>query len=159
MNDFFEIRRATPDDVPLIIAHRRGMFQAMGYQDADQLDAMEAGFRSWVKNKIARGEWITWITVDAATQTPAASASLWIQEWPVGPISPSGEKGHVLNVYTCPEYRRRGLARRLMQTIIQYCQEQGIPVITLHASEDGRPLYESLGFWPDNGMIKRLEHQ
>jgi GNAT superfamily N-acetyltransferase len=62
----------------------------------------------------------------------------------------------VLNVYTHPDYRRRGLARRLMLAVEAWCREHGIPVLTLHASPDGQHLYESLGFGPTNFVIKRL---
>ena len=36
------IREGTPDDLPLVLRHRRGMFRDMGYRDEERLDAMEA---------------------------------------------------------------------------------------------------------------------
>jgi GNAT superfamily N-acetyltransferase len=58
----------------------------------------------------------------------------------------------VLNVYTEPDFRRRGLARRVMETIAAWCAAQGLSRVFLHASDAGRPLYESLGFEPTNEM-------
>ena len=55
-----------------------------------------------------------------------------------------------------PEYRRRGIARQIMQTMISWCKQQGFARITLHASEHGRHLYESLGFVPNNEMRLNL---
>ena len=57
-----------------------------------------------------------------------------------------------MNVYTEPAHRRRGLSRRLMSELIAWCRAHGITRITLHASTDGRPLYEGLGFTPTNEM-------
>ncbi len=36
------IREGTPDDLPLVLRHRRGMFRDMGDRDEERLDAMEA---------------------------------------------------------------------------------------------------------------------
>jgi GNAT superfamily N-acetyltransferase len=63
-----------------------------------------------------------------------------------------GAEGYILNVYTEPEHRRRGLARELMEVILAWCRENHIARITLHASEEGRALYEGLGFVPTDEM-------
>jgi GNAT superfamily N-acetyltransferase len=62
----------------------------------------------------------------------------------------------ILNMFTEPTFRRRGLARMLMQTMIAWCREQGYKTVALHASDEGRPLYESLGFQPTNEMRLHL---
>ena len=59
-------------------------------------------------------------------------------------------------MYTEPEHRRRGLARMIMMALLELCRESGWAVVHLHASSDGRPLYESLGFQAANEMILKL---
>jgi GNAT superfamily N-acetyltransferase len=59
-------------------------------------------------------------------------------------------KAFVLNVYVKPEFRRRGIARDIMKTLLEWCREQGFDSVSLHASIEGRPLYEELGFRPTN---------
>lgn len=49
-------------------------------------------------------------------------------------------------VLTRPEYRRQGLARRLMEDVIAIAEHRGIHTLKLDATDEGRPLYESLGF-------------
>jgi GNAT superfamily N-acetyltransferase len=49
-------------------------------------------------------------------------------------------------VLTCPEYRRQGLARRLIEDAITAAERMGIRTLKLDATDEGRPLYESLGF-------------
>jgi GNAT superfamily N-acetyltransferase len=63
-----------------------------------------------------------------------------------------GREGLVLNVYVERAWRRRGVARRLMQEIFAWASEAGIVRIVLHASADGRALYEALGFVDTNEM-------
>ena len=49
-------------------------------------------------------------------------------------------------VLTRPECRRQGLARQLMEDVIAIAQRRGVRTLKLDATDDGRPLYESLGF-------------
>ena len=65
-------------------------------------------------------------------------------------------RAYILNMYTEPEYRGRGIARRIMQAILNRCCVEGFGLVSLHASAQGRPLYESLGFEPTNEMRLRL---
>jgi GNAT superfamily N-acetyltransferase len=59
----------------------------------------------------------------------------------------------VVNVYIEPEYRRQGLARRLMEAILAWSREQGVERVSLHASTMGQPLYEALGFTRSNEFV------
>jgi len=61
-------------------------------------------------------------------------------------------------VLTRPEYRGQGLARRLMEDAIASAQEQGIRTLMLDATDQGRPLYESLGFSPEHA-VERWERK
>ena len=64
-------------------------------------------------------------------------------------------EGLVVSMWTEPSHRRRGLGNRVMDAILQWCRARGIRRLTLHASSEGRPLYERFGFRPTNEM--RLE--
>lgn len=56
------------------------------------------------------------------------------------------ENAYVNAVYVRPEYRRRGIASALMQLIVEWSRERGCSSVRLRASDDGRFLYEALGF-------------
>lgn len=45
-----------------------------------------------------------------------------------------------------PDYRRRGIARSLMETSLDYLRQRGVACIKLDATPLGQPLYEQLGF-------------
>ena len=55
-------------------------------------------------------------------------------------------------MYTEPHVRRQGLARRILQIMMDWCRANGFASVSLHASTAARPLYESLGFLPTNEM-------
>lgn len=156
MTTGFTLRLATADDIPLMVFHRRRMFEDMGDSDAGLLDKMEPEFARWAKNKLQTGEFMTWFAVDPSNVV-AAGAALWLMAWIPGPNSTLtgpkiGIRPYLLNVYTEPAYRRLGLARLLVTEIVEYCRAQGYTRLSLHASREGRPLYESLGFEGTNEM-------
>ena len=59
---------------------------------------------------------------------------------------PTGKRAHIMNVYTKKEYRRQGIARKMVEILIDNAKRKGVTEISLDATESGRPLYESLGF-------------
>jgi len=63
-----------------------------------------------------------------------------------------GPEAIVLNVFTERAWRRQGIAEQLMQHVIDWAKHNGIARLVLHASTDGRPLYERLGFEATNEM-------
>jgi GNAT superfamily N-acetyltransferase len=151
----FVISPATEDDAEIIAHHRRAMFSDMGYGDEAVLDHMAAAFRPWLTERMARGEYLAWIARSADGRT-AAGLGLWLMPWPPHMLGGNAPRGNILNVYTEPEFRRQGIARRLMQTAIAWCRSNGVVLVILHASADGRALYESLGFQPTNEMRMAL---
>ncbi len=154
MDQSFTIRQATLADAPIIVTHRRRMFEDMGRDDTAMLDAQDIQFAVWLRERLENGRYHGWLVEDAAGSV-VAGAGVWLLDWPPGPSGLGPYRGYILNVYTEPAARRRGLARRLVQACMAWCQAQGITIVSLHASDQGRPVYERLGFRPTNEL--RLE--
>ncbi len=146
----FVIRPVRAADVPVIVRHRRAMFQEMGVGDEAGLDAMAAEFAQWVVDKLDDGDYLGWFAM--CGNEVAAGVGLWIMEWPPHPLDATGRRGYILNVYTEPGHRLHGLARRLVSIALEWCRESDIVTVSLHASGDGRLLYESLDFKQTNEM-------
>lgn len=75
-----------------------------------------------------------------------ACAFLLIVEKPMSPSFITGKTGTVLNVYTKPEYRNKGYAKKLMTMMLEDATAQDVSVIELKSTEDGYLLYKSVGF-------------
>ena len=58
----------------------------------------------------------------------------------------SGKKAYIMNIYTEPAYRRRGIAYKILDLLVSDVRSKGITSISLEATEAGRPLYEKYGF-------------
>ena len=59
---------------------------------------------------------------------------------------PGGREGYVLNVYTRPEARRMGLARALMDRLVDEARSIGVRRMWLRTSPEGKALYVGMGF-------------
>src|SRR5262245_21947299 len=68
----------------------------------------------------------------------------------------SGALAWIGMVLVDPDYRRRGIATRLMHVSLDYSRAAGLATIKLDATPEGRSLYESLGFVPES-VIERWE--
>ena len=90
-------------------------------------------------------------------QNIVSCAFLLIVEKPMSPAFINGRTGMVLNVYTCPSYRRKGCAKRIMEALLSEAKKMEISVIELKATEDGYPLYRSVGFTEDDSKYHRMK--
>lgn len=146
------IRGATAADAPVILRHRRNMFYDMGHTDEAKLQRMLETAAPLLEQWLASGMYRAWLVTTAEGKVVAGGGIIdtpWFSRPNNGGVA---RLAMILNVYVEPDYRRRGLARLLMETMIAWCRAQGLKTISLHASAEGRPLYEQLGFKPTNEM-------
>ena len=146
----FSIREATTTDVDILVHHRLGMYLGMG-TDPVEVSRLEQPSREYFARAVREGDYRGWLAQTADGRV-VSGGGIVISPWPSNPRDPYPRRVMILNMFTEPEFRRRGLARLLMQTMIAWCREQGYKTVALHASDEGRPLYESLGFKPTNEM-------
>lgn len=159
------LREATPADIPTLVLHRRRMFEDMdavrgtpgGRPDPARLDEMDRAYAQQLQAQLP-GSIRAWvIEAGGGIVVPFGDGALFFLEWLPRPNDLTGQLAYLHSVYTEPAYRRRGLARRIVQKALEVCRAQGLKHMTLHASQAGRPLYESMGFQLSNEMRLRLE--
>lgn len=61
-------------------------------------------------------------------------------------VNLTGKEGYILNIYTCPEFRKQGLAGKIVNEIVKYASEIGINKLWLSSSETGKSIYAKYGF-------------
>ena len=145
------VRRATLDDVDTLVSHRIKMFEDMGVLSTAGADPerLGAAFKSWLFELMPAGTYVAWVVDAKGENGPAGIVSgggATLIPWPPGPRYSGSRLAFVYNVYTEPAHRGRGLARRGMDTIHEFCRAEGIGSVALNASTFGQPLYEALGY-------------
>ena len=130
-----------------------GLFEAFRAESAER-----------VRPSLASGEYIGWLVPDPEDADKIiAGAGVILRQIPPIPLRrASGEtvvydagQALIVNVFTEPEWRRRGIARLLLEQIIAWCREERIESVVLHGSEEGRALYQRLGFRQTSEMRLR----
>jgi len=148
------VRPAAADDIPEILEQRKRMYQDMGHTEPEPLAIMVSTSRIFLEQAIPSGTFRGWLA--SVEDRIVAGGAVLLVPWPSHTYDGECRRATILNVYTYPEFRRQGIARYLMKTMIDWCRNQGLAMVYLHASHDGRALYESLGFEPTAEMRLKL---
>lgn len=144
------IRPITPEDRDLICHHREAMFRDSGRSE-DVIALMGEPFRAWLEPRLADGSYFGWVAEHEGQAV--AGLGMMIIGWPPHPSHPMQcERGYILNVYVEPEFRGQGIAKKLMAETTAEAKRRGIQFMILHATAQGRPLYEALG-WMDTAEM------
>ena len=138
--------RATKADIELLMDIRLEMLREVNnLPDSYKYDKE---FIDECKKYFEEGDQTTILALDGKEVVGCASISyIWIM-----PTfsHPTGNRAHLMNVYTKPDYRRKGISKRMVEIIIDEAKENGVTEISLDSTEMGRPLYEALGFTASN---------
>lgn len=156
----FMLRRATVADAPIIARHRAEMFTDMGRLLPPLYDAVVAATSGYLEQTLPTEEYVGWLAAPSAMPDRViAGAGVLQRRVPPHPadvagtvLLAEGRQGVVLNVFTERPWQRHGLARLLMERVLAWAAETGLETLVLHASPDGRRLYESMGFVATNEM-------
>jgi GNAT superfamily N-acetyltransferase len=161
MSEPFTLRLATPADADAIAQHRARMFREMGEVSPDTFEILRAKSQERLRHLLTGGDYIGWLAVPA--QQPdiiAGGAGVQLRRVLPHPLPRAregnqiaeGQHAIILNVFTEPDWRRQGVAVRLLQEIIDWARAKRLDRLVLHASEAGRSLYARLGFVETNEM-------
>jgi GNAT superfamily N-acetyltransferase len=151
----YDIRPATKEDAAIIAVQRRRMFLDMGRTDDANMQTMLTSFLPWVRDAIASGKYLGMLATNV--HQVAAGAGMLLLEAAPSYGDASSTRAYIFNVYTELEYRRQGLARQLIQALLEEAKLRGIQVVSLHATEAGKNVYSELGFETSNEMRLVLE--
>ena len=137
-----EYRIATETDIESFMEIRLEMLRKVN--DLPENYAFSGEFIQNSKCFFEHGDQTTTIAVENGRVVGCASM-VYVEVMPTF-SHPTGHRAHLMNVYTHEDYRRRGVARRLVQMLMEEAKDRGVTEISLDATASGRPLYESLGF-------------
>ena len=137
-----EIKIATKEDIDYLMSIRLEMLKIVNNlsEDYEFSDKLINESRDYFLN----GDHITVLAVDGDVVIGCASMS-FIRIMPTF-AHPTGKRAHLMNVYTRYEYRRQGIAQKMVELLIEKTWERGATEISLDATVLGRPIYEKIGF-------------
>ncbi len=148
-------KRATSEDIDILTKTRIEVLRAAN-QLSDDIDMSEVEKESYnyYQKALCDGSHIAYLVFDGKRFVGAGGVSFQVM-----PTyhNPSGNKAYIMNMYTNPAYRRRGIAAKTLDMLINDTKNKGITAISLEATDMGRPLYEKYGFIKMNDEMKLPE--
>lgn len=135
---------ATNDDIELLMSSRLEMLKVVNNLPADYIFSEE--LITYSKEYFEKGNQTTILAIDDEIDSVIGCATLCYMEMMPTFSHPTGKRAHLMNVYTNADYRRKGIAMKMMEMLIAAAKDRGVTEISLDATESGRPLYEKCGF-------------
>ena len=149
----YEYKKATIADIDELVRTRIIVLRTANKLSNDvDMSLVEKESYEYYKNALETGEHIAYLVYDNETFIGAGGVSFY-QVMPTYHNS-TGKKAYIMNMYTNPAYRRKGIAYQTLNLLVADAKNKGIDAISLEATEIGRPLYEKFGF---TGMNDEME--
>lgn len=140
-------KRADISDIDLLTQTRLQVLRAAnGLDESADLRDVEVEARDYYLKSLESGYHAAYLVLDGPKFVGAGGISFY-QVMPTC-FNPSGKKAYIMNIYTHPGYRRRGIAYHVLDLLVSLAHERGVFCISLETTDMGRPVYEKYGFVP-----------
>ena len=138
-------RKATIDDLEILTETRLEVLRAAN-QLSDDVDMSEVKRNSfeYYQEALRNESHVAYLVFDEEMFVGAGGIS-YFQVMPTY-HNPTGRQAYIMNMYTKPDYRRRGIAFRTLDLLVADARAKGITAISLEATDMGRLLYAKYGF-------------
>jgi len=144
-------RLARVSDIETLVALRLAFLAEGGYGGPDA-PWLSGALREYFTTMLRNGYFVGAIAEVAGAVV--GTSGMVYDRHPPRLSNPSGVAPYIMNMYVVPEYRRRGIATSLLQTLITEARAANCRVVTLHFWPGKSALYTKLGFVPVETEMK-----
>ena len=149
-------KRATLEDINTLVETRIEVLRAANKLCADtDMGEVERQSYLYYQKALSDGSHIAYLVFDESGCI--GTGGVWFFQVMPTYHNPSGKKAYIMNMYTNPKYRRKGIAYKTLDMLIKEIKSKGISSISLEATDMGRPLYEKYGFVKMNSEMELPE--
>ena len=147
------IRRASLDDLDALVQLRLDLLREVGnLKSDDDVPALAKATQRYLTEKIPKGEFVAWVA--EVDDRIVGTSGLVLFERPPVADNLSGLEAYIMNIYTIPKWRGKGVATTLLREIISFVKGTAARRIWLHTTEDGKRIYEKVGFVSTTSEMK-----
>ena len=144
-----EYRKLTEDDISVFAQMRITQLREEGA--ADDLD-LEPALLNYYTRHLSDGTFVSWLAVDG-DKIIGTSGMSFVEKPPYFGC-PSGRIGLLSSMFTDKEYRRQGIAKKLLSLVVEEAREHGCGVVQITASDMGVFLYTDFGFVKNKNFMQ-----
>ena len=134
-------RRLTENELDTFINMRINQLREEGAkEDIDLVPAL----KGYYTRHMADGTFVSWLAFDG--DDIIGTSGMSFVEKPPYFGCPSGRIGLLSSMFTNPNYRRKGIAKKLLSLVVNDARDYGCGTIQITASDMGVKLYTDFGF-------------
>ena len=142
----FSLRLATEEDIPELIELRIEFLKEVRVEAPDEgMDIYRKYLGAYFRKHMKDDTFLAWLAVDENNEIIATSG-LAIIEKPPQLWNLTGKETYIMNMYTKPEWRRKGIGSAILEKLLEESKTREIYQVYLYATPIGRTLYEKYGF-------------
>jgi len=145
------VRVAEPAEFDTAAEFWMSMRRELGMPDEDLSADWKARSIAYFRQRHEADE-LRWFFAVDGPHVVASAAGFFLDGYP-SQICTNRRIGYIAGVFVDEKYRRRGCARAVTQAALDWLWDQGCRAVRLHAAQNARPIYASMGFAPSNEMI------
>ena len=147
------IRRASADDVEELARLRLDLLREVGnLKQEKKSEALAEVTRHFLRETLSDGRFLCWVA-EADGQIVGISG-LMLFETPPDAGNYSGLEAYVMNMYTVPHWRHKGIATALLRRAIDFVKTTSTRRIWLRATGQRGAIYERAGFVSSAGYME-----
>ena len=141
----FSYKKATINDLKILIETRIEVLRVANKLDGNvDMSEVERESCEYYKKALENGTHVAYLVFSGMEFVGCGGISFF-QVMPTY-HNPTGKKAYIMNMYIKADYRRRGVAFKTLDLLVEEAKNRGITAISLEATDKGRPLYEKYGF-------------
>lgn len=144
-----EYRKLETKDLDEFIRLRIGQLREEGAtEDID----LKPALLDYYNRHLADGTFVSYLAVDG-DKIIGTSGMSFVEKPPYFGC-PSGKLGLLSSMYTDPNYRRQGIAKKLLSLVVDAARDYGCGTVQITASDMGVLLYTDFGFVKNGNFMQ-----
>lgn len=144
-----EYRKLTANEIDKFIEIRISQLREEGSKE--EIDLVPY-LKEYYKKHMADGTFLSWIAFDG-DKIVGTSGMSFVEKPPYFGC-PSGKIGLLSSMFTHPDYRRKGIAKELLDKVVDEARKYGCGAVQITASDMGMKLYTAYGFKSNHNFMQ-----
>lgn len=137
--------KATSNDVEILVNNRiLFALELAGEQNIEAIQLLKEQMTNYFSKATIENTCISYIA--KCEGIVAGIGSVHLREMPGNFKNPTGKWGYIMNMYTVPQFRKKGICKGILNLLIEEGKKYGVTAFELHATKDGEPVYTKEGF-------------
>ena len=141
------VKKADLNDIDLLMEWRmRVLDEVFSGYDVIMRDTISNNNKAYYIEHLSDGTHTACFAFNEENGEIVGCGGICYQEEMPSPDNLTGTNGYLMNIYTLPEYRGRGVGRKIIDFLVDEAKRKGTSKIYLESSKDAKHLYEEIGF-------------